>query len=129
MTCCIPSYCTYPIPENYTGNLTIGVITEINTAVRIVFKKRDIEQVFTATSDPSGNIVLPITAVENAFFSSEYCDYEVRVYDAATLVPINFTDGTDEYEFICIPFSPFDCDWSDTDITLTINTESIILCQ
>lgn len=111
------------IPENYTGDLTLGVTTELSASITVDFKKSN--NIFMswndATTDGSGNVLVTIDAEQSKFFSSKYDFYEVFLKDSAG-EPLPFVYESEEYDYLELPFSISDCDLATGARTLTVDT-------
>lgn len=108
-----------PIPENYTGDLTIGTITEPSEPITLKFHKPGGWMYMDTTSDGAGLVTVTIAASQNAFFSHRYDSISVTAVKNPSQELVKFLDGTTEKDGVLLSFTPADCDWEDQNITLT----------
>lgn len=111
MSCPINYYTVQCIVRNFTGDLRFGVITEPNTAVLVYLEKAGgAKMKYSTTSDGVGLIQINIPE-EEVFFSEQDCCFQVSVVRADNYEPIQWTDGSDNFDYFCLCFLPYDCDF------------------
>ena len=117
-----------PIPVNYVGTMTIGITASLNEPVVVIFQKPNTNggrMIIPVTTGGDGTVNVPITATENVFFSERYHSILVSVKKTPSQEKVLFLDGgSSDKEGILLSFSPTDCNWASTAVTLTKDTTS-----
>lgn len=118
------------IPENYTGDLTLGVTTALSSSITVDFVKGNNTGLYgnDATTDGAGTILLTVDSTLSAFFSSQYDFFRVYLKDSNS-DPLPFVYESEEYDYMELPFSVKDCDLVEAARTIVIDESSPCPCD
>lgn len=113
-----------PLPENYTGDLTIGTTNAVSETVNVYFRKPGgIFKLVQGTTNGAGELTATIPADVADFFSRRYANFKVIV-QKTNGEPVNFVYNSENYDCMALPFIPKECGLEAAARTLQINTSN-----